>query len=209
MIDPEDALWPSYEDVTVVLYELSAGLFGSADDSYPTFNVANRELLESAIAIPHHPYYGSFESRLAAMVRSIAANHALIDGNKRLALAVLHSTLLVNDHMYIWGDEAAEVVITRCATGETNYDWLAEFIDAWSIDLQRATSLDSIAESLDYSDPDILLEIQVIVRNGGRNADGLAPGMRAVQDMALKHARGEMTDFEIELWRTSKESGFY
>src|SRR3972149_3549266 len=69
----ESVIWPSYEEIVGVLYELAAGLFGSVDNPFPAFQVSNRGLLESAIALPHQPYYADFAEKLAAMVRSIAA----------------------------------------------------------------------------------------------------------------------------------------
>lgn len=102
--DPEGQvakyLWPDFEQVVGVLYELARGLYGSAEHPFPAFHVQSRALLESALALPHQPYYETFYDKLAAMVRSIAANHALEDGNKRLAVTVLHSTLLLNGHCY-------------------------------------------------------------------------------------------------------------
>lgn len=125
-------VWPTYADIVGILYELAAGLFGTADHPFPAFNVMNRGLLESAIALPHQPYYETFWDKLAAMVRSIAANHALHDGNKRLAVTVLHSTLIVNGWLYVWDDDSAVVLMERCATGESDYHWLSLFIECWS-----------------------------------------------------------------------------
>lgn len=63
------------------------------------------------------------------MVRSLAANHALADGNKRLALTAMHATLLVNGYVYKWSQEEAEELILRIATGESDFLWLAEYIE--------------------------------------------------------------------------------
>ena len=107
------AIWPTYDDIAEVLYELAAGLFESEAESFPAFRVRDGGLIESASALPHQPYYETFAEKLAAMVRSIAANHALADGNKRLALTVLHSALIVNGYVYQWSDEEAEEIILR------------------------------------------------------------------------------------------------
>jgi len=115
-----------------VLYELAAGLFGSAENPFPAFRIERLELLESALALPHQPYYETFFDKLAALVRSIAANHSLVDGNKRLAVAVLHSTLLVNGFIYVWDQEDAAEIALRCAQGETDFRWLSAFIEAWT-----------------------------------------------------------------------------
>jgi prophage maintenance system killer protein len=130
--DREDARWPSFDEVVGILHELATGLFGSAENPYPAFEVLDRNLIESAIGLPHQPYYETFPERLAAMVRSLAANHGLRDGNKRLALTVLHSTLLVNGYVYTWNDDEAEALVLRCAGGDSDFQWLAEFIEIWA-----------------------------------------------------------------------------
>lgn len=150
MTSPEDARWPSFDEVVGILYELATGLFGSAENPYPAFRVMNRGLIESAIALPHQPYYETFPERLAAMVRSLAANHGLRDGNKRLALTVLHSTLLVNGHVYTWNDDEAEALVLRCAGGDSDFKWLAEFIEIW------ASPDEAEGHNLAFEDPDTL-----------------------------------------------------
>lgn len=90
-----------------MLNRLAVGLFGSPEEAQPTFVVQSRAQLESALALPHQPYYQTFAEKLAALTRSIACNHGLVDGNKRLAVTVLHSTLLVNDYVWLWSDDDA------------------------------------------------------------------------------------------------------
>src|SRR5258708_13405805 len=51
-------------------------------------------LLESAVARPQATAFGAdaysdLDSKAAALLHSLARNHALVDGNKRLALAAL------------------------------------------------------------------------------------------------------------------------
>jgi len=50
-------------------------------------------LLQSAIARPYSGYYRTVSRKAAALVQSIACNHAFIDGNKRTALMALHHFL--------------------------------------------------------------------------------------------------------------------
>ena len=78
-------------------------LYGSPDQAFPAFRIESRALLESALGLPHQPYYETFADKLAALVRSIACNHALADGNKRLAMTVLHSTLRYNRKLWTGG----------------------------------------------------------------------------------------------------------
>ena len=121
-----------------MLNRLAVGLFGSPEEARPAFVVQSKAQLESALALPHQPYYRTFAEKLAALTRSIACNHGLADGNKRLAVTVLHSTLLLNDYVWMWSDDDAEAVVLRLAKGDSDYTWLADFIGSFS--RQFATS---------------------------------------------------------------------
>lgn len=174
-----------------VLYELATGLFGSAENPYPAFEIMDRGLLESALALPHQPYYETFEEKLAAMVRSIAANHALRDGNKRLALAVLHSTLLVNGYVYLWQDDSAEALVVRCAEGDTDFRWLAEFISIWAP--PAAVPLGA----LQFDDIGTLAELTSALR-GPVAVDIDRDRVNVLHEIQLRHARGESSAQEHE-----------
>jgi death on curing protein len=74
-------------------------------------------LLESALARPQTTLFGqdaypSIEEKAAALLHSLARNHALIDGNKRLALAGLIAFCGVNGRrLTLTNDEAYELVM--------------------------------------------------------------------------------------------------
>lgn len=55
-------------------------------------------LLESALARPRSGYYGSLSEQAAALLQSIACNHAFIDGNKRCAFALTAVFLYANGY---------------------------------------------------------------------------------------------------------------
>ena len=82
-------------------------------------------LLESAAARPQTTRYGEdaypdVHSKAAALLLSICKNHALIDGNKRLALAGTIVMLGVNGWtLTLTNDEAYDLVIA-VASGELN-----------------------------------------------------------------------------------------
>lgn len=149
-----EVVWPALEDVKGVLWELASALYDSPEEAFPSFAIESQSLLESALGLPHLPYYETFEDKLAAMVRSIAANHSLVDGNKRLALAVLHSTLLVNGYVWFWPDEAAEELVLRAASGETDFRWLARYVDAGI-----AGPAPSVRDLADSGSPDALADV--------------------------------------------------
>ena len=52
--------------------------------------------LESAVFRPQMGYYASLFEEAAALMESLANNHAFIDGNKRVSFAATHTFLLVN-----------------------------------------------------------------------------------------------------------------
>ena len=74
-------------------------------------------LLESAAARPRTSVFGEdaypdLHSKAAAMLLSICLNHALIDGNKRLALAATIVMLGINGwELTLSNDDAYELVI--------------------------------------------------------------------------------------------------
>jgi death-on-curing protein len=86
-------------------------------------DVRDYGLLESALARPQATAFGSdaypgLDAKAAALLHSLARNHALIDGNKRLALAAAIAFYGVNGRrLTLTNDEAYELVMT-VASGE-------------------------------------------------------------------------------------------
>ena len=80
-------------------------------------------LLESALARPQASAFGedaypTLDAKAAALLHSIARNHALVDGNKRLALAGLIAFYGMNGRrLTLTNDDAYDLVI-RVAAGE-------------------------------------------------------------------------------------------
>ena len=80
-------------------------------------------LLESALARPRATVhgddaYGDIHEKAAALLHSLARNHALVDGNKRLALAAVIAFYGMNGmRLTLTNDEAYRLVM-RVATGE-------------------------------------------------------------------------------------------
>ncbi len=80
-------------------------------------------LLQSALARSEASIFGvdvysSLPEKVAALLHSLARNHALIDGNKRLALAGAIAFLGVNGYrLTLTNDEAYDLVMA-VATGE-------------------------------------------------------------------------------------------
>ena len=79
--------------------------------------VRDHGLLESALARPQATAFGEdayagMHEKAAALLHSLAANHALVDGNKRLALAAVIAFYGMNDlRLTLTNDEAYDLVI--------------------------------------------------------------------------------------------------
>jgi len=75
-------------------------------------------LLESALARPRATVFGSdaypgLDAKAAALLHSLARNHALIDGNRRLALAATIAFNGVNGRrLTLTNDEAYELIMS-------------------------------------------------------------------------------------------------
>ena len=85
--------------------------------------VRDHGLLESALARPQATAFGdhayrSIHEKAAALLHSLARNHALIDGNKRLSLAATIAFYGMNGvQLTLTNDEAYRLVMS-VATGE-------------------------------------------------------------------------------------------
>ena len=100
--------------------------------------VADYGLLQSALARPMASVFGDdaypdLHLKAAALLHSLARNHALVDGNKRLAWTACRTFLAIND-MWISApeDDRFDFVI-RVATGvESDVADIADVLRAWT-----------------------------------------------------------------------------
>ncbi len=79
-------------------------------------------LLEAAAARPQATAFGAdaypdLDSKAAALLHSLARNHALVDGNKRLALAAVIAFYGVNGRRLTLTNDGAYDLVIRVATG--------------------------------------------------------------------------------------------
>jgi death-on-curing protein len=85
--------------------------------------VRDHGLLEAATARPQASAFGSdayadLDSKAAALLHSLARNHALIDGDKRLALAAVIAFYGVNGRRLTLTNDDAYQLVTDVATGQ-------------------------------------------------------------------------------------------
>ena len=111
------------------LLEVAAGVL-------PEVAVRDVGLLASAAERPRMSVYGddaypSFPAKVAALMHSLARNHPLVDGNKRLAWAGARTFCLMNgrDLAYDSVDEA-EAFVLAVAAGEADLPVMIEWIEA-------------------------------------------------------------------------------
>lgn len=98
--------------------------------------VRDMGLLSSALARPQTTIFGedaypTIEDKAAALLHSITKNHALVDGNKRLALASTIGFLGLNGlRLTLSNDEAYDLVIAVAAGELTEVDVIGRALRA-------------------------------------------------------------------------------
>lgn len=102
-----------------------------AEKVLPQVIVRDAGLLESAVARPMTYVFGTdayptFEEKAAALMHSLARNHALLDGNKRLAWAATRVFCLMNGRDLVFSVDEAEIMVLQVAAGELDVPKLAE-----------------------------------------------------------------------------------
>jgi death-on-curing protein len=104
----------------------------------PGYSVRDYGLLEAALARPQATAFGEdaypdLDAKAAALLHSIARNRALIDGNKRLALAAIIAFYGLNGRRLTLTNDAAYDLIISVAAGQL------DTVDGIAAVLQAAT----------------------------------------------------------------------
>jgi death on curing protein len=95
-------------------------------------------LLESALARPRASVFGQDaypdpHLKAAALLHSLARNHALVDGNKRLAWTACRTFLAINGQWISAPEDDRFDLVIRVATGsEPDLDTIAAQLRGWS-----------------------------------------------------------------------------
>lgn len=87
------------------------------------FVVRDHGLLQSALARPQTTVFGedaypALTDKAAALLHSVARNHALVDGNKRLALASTIAFLGMNGYRLTFTNDEAYELVMAVASGK-------------------------------------------------------------------------------------------
>lgn len=101
--------------------------------------VADYGLLDAAVARPQATVFGvdaypDLLSKSAALLQSLARNHALVDGNKRTAWAAAWTFLFINGvELGDFDVDDAEVFMNTVATqGDIQLSFIAEKLAEWA-----------------------------------------------------------------------------
>ena len=102
----------------------------------PGFAIRDLGLLESAAARPQTTVYGkdaykTFPIKAAALMHSLARNHCLVDGNKRLAWAGTRVFCLLNNFDLVIDVDTAEQIVQATAQGELDVAALSQKLIAY------------------------------------------------------------------------------
>jgi death on curing protein len=110
------------------LLEIAAGVLGEVQ-------LLDLGLLASAAGRPAMTAFGedaypTFVDKAAALMHSLARNHALVDGNKRLAWSATRAFCLLNGHDIRYRVDAAEAFVLAVAAGELDVLEMAQWLQA-------------------------------------------------------------------------------
>ena len=89
----------------------------------PNLAIRDQGLLQSAIERPRTTVFGedaykTFPEKAAALMHSLARNHPLVDGNKRLAWSATRAFCLLNGYDIDLNIDEAETLVLGVAAGK-------------------------------------------------------------------------------------------
>lgn len=102
----------------------------------PTVTVRDPGLLAAAAGRPAaafagHEAYPCLEDKAAALMHSLVRDHALVDGNKRLAWLATYVFLDLNGVVLEAPDDDAFDLVMRAAAGAADVPEIAEALGRW------------------------------------------------------------------------------
>jgi death-on-curing protein len=125
--------YPSLEEA-LYLHNILIEKFGG------TNQVLDLGLLDSALSRPQSGYYESLSEQAGALMHSLVKNHAFADGNKRIALALTATFLLMNGYQLNASADQSEEFVLALAAGKVNslievVEWLESKMQ--SVDMKQ------------------------------------------------------------------------
>lgn len=121
-------LYPT-RDEALLLHALLIETFGGAP------GVRDLGALESALYRPQSGFYQTLSEQAAALLQSLARNHAFVDGNKRVAFAMCAIFLRMNGYrLQVPADEGERFLVERVIVSHADVreiaDWLSNGMTA-------------------------------------------------------------------------------
>ena len=103
------------------------------DASGGSHGLRDRGLLESAAASPHQAFgdveaYPTLDEKAARLCYALVANHAFVDGNKRIGVLAMLTLLALNGEPIHPDDGALIALGLGAAAGELSYADILSFI---------------------------------------------------------------------------------
>lgn len=115
-------LYPSLQE-TLYLHKRLIERFGGAP------GIRDMGLLESALARPQSGYYKTLFEQAAALMQSLAINHAFVDGNKRVAFAMTAIFLRLNGYLLrVQADNGESFLIDQVITQSADLEVIARWL---------------------------------------------------------------------------------
>lgn len=116
------------------LVEIAVGILGPV-------KIRDRGLLASAASRPGATVFGedaypTFAEKPAALLHSLARNHPLVDGNKRLAWSALRAFCLLNDMDLRFDVDTAEALVQGVARGDLDVPEITTVLNGHMIELR-------------------------------------------------------------------------
>ena len=101
------------------------------DEFGGTHGFLDKGRLEAAILRPQTGYYGTLAEEAAALMESLANNHAFLDGNKRASLAVTDTFLRLNGfYLEVDPQKAYSFITEAMSKGEFRFDRIRDWISS-------------------------------------------------------------------------------
>jgi death-on-curing protein len=119
----KSTLFPSLEECLALHKELIRRFGGQG-------GIRDPGLLESALARPRSGYYGSLSQQAAALMQSLARNHAFTDGNKRMAFAATAIFLRMNGfRLPVAAQEGEDFLVGKVIEAKADLEEITLFLE--------------------------------------------------------------------------------